>query len=210
LLLTEKFLIAHITGKLIHKQPNAIIIDVGGVGYELNVPLSTFYDLGDLGADVSLRVHTHVREDVLQLFGFRTEREKKLFLLLVSVSGIGPKLAITILSGLSAEELVQAIRAGNLTKLVGIPGVGKKTAERMLVELKDKVAAILPPGLEEPATAAFAAQSGDAMREDVISALINLGYPKAQAEKAVNAALKQTPEARFEALLKSALRSLAL
>jgi len=200
-------LIAHITGKLIQKQPNSIVVDVGGVGYELTVPLSTFYDLGEEGAGVSLRVHTHVREDALQLFGFRTEREKKLFLMLLTVSGIGPKLAITVLSGLSVEELVQAIRAGNLAKLVAIPGVGKKTAERMLVELKDKVAGILPPGLEESVSAA--AQSGEAMREDVISALVNLGYQKAQAEKALNAVLKQTPDVRFEVALKSALRNLA-
>ncbi len=202
-------MIAHISGKLIQKQPNSIIVDVVGVGYELNVPLSTFYELGEIGANVSLRVHTHVREDSLQLFGFRTEAEKKLFLLLNSVSGIGPKLAITVLSGLSAEELIQAIRAGNLTKLTGIPGVGKKTAERMLVELKDKVAAILPPGLEDSTTSVLA-HTGDAMREDVISALVNLGYPRAQAEKAVNAALKQEPDARFETVLKSALRSLAI
>ncbi|HQR34932.1 MAG TPA: Holliday junction branch migration protein RuvA [Blastocatellia bacterium] len=202
-------MIAHISGKLIQKQPNSIIVDVSGIGYELNVPLSTFYELGEVGATVSLRVHTHVREDALQLFGFRTEAEKKLFLLLNSVSGIGPKLAITVLSGLSAEELIQAIRAGNLTKLTGIPGVGKKTAERMLVELKDKVAAILPPGLEDSTTSVLA-HTGDTMREDVISALVNLGYPRAQAEKAVNAALKQTPDERFEAILKSALRSLAI
>lgn len=203
-------MIAHITGKLIHKQPNSIIVDVSGVGYELTVPLSSFYDLGEAGTEVSLRVHTHVREDALQLFGFRTEREKKLFLLLISVSGIGPKLAITVLSGLSTEELVQAIRASNLAKLVGIPGVGKKTAERMLVELKDKVAAILPPGLEEAATRTTFAQTGEAMREDVISALVNLGYQKALAEKAVNAVLKQTPDAKFEVVLKQALRSLAI
>lgn len=203
-------MIAHITGKLIHKQPNSIIVDVGGVGYELTVPLSSFYDLGEAGVEVSLRVHTHVREDALQLFGFRTEREKKLFLLLISISGIGPKLAITVLSGLSTEELVQAIRASNLAKLVGIPGVGKKTAERMLVELKDKVAAILPPGLEEAATRTTFAQTGEAMREDVISALVNLGYQKALAEKAVNTVLKQTPDAKFEVVLKQALRSLAI
>lgn len=203
-------MIAHITGKLIHKQPNAIIVDVGGVGYELTVPLSTFYDLGEAGTEVSLRVHTHVREDALQLFGFRTEREKKLFLLLVSVSGIGPKLAVTVLSGLSAEELVQAIRAGNLAKLVGIPGVGKKTAERMLLELKDKAAAILPPGLEEASSAGGAvAQTGDAMREDVISALVNLGYQKAQAEKAVGTVLKDSPDANFTTTLKQSLRTLA-
>lgn len=200
-------MIAHITGKLIQKQPNSVIVDVGGVGYELTVPLSTFYDLGEDGAVVSLRVHTHVREDALQLFGFRTEREKKLFLMLVSVSGIGPKLAITVLSGLSAEELVQAIRASNLAKLVAIPGVGKKTAERMLVELKDKVAAILPPGLEEPVS--FAVQSGEAMREDVISALVNLGYQKMAAEKAVGAVLKEMPDANFSTTLKQALSRLS-
>jgi Holliday junction DNA helicase RuvA len=203
-------LIAHITGKLIQKQPNSVIVEAGGgVGYELTVPLSTFYDLGELGTDVALRVYTYVREDALQLFGFRTEREKKLFLLLVSVSGIGPKLAITVLSGMSAEELIQAIRAENLAKLVAIPGVGKKTAERMLVELKDKVAAILPPGLEERAGGGAVAQTGDAMRDDVVSALVNLGYQKAQAEKAVGAVLKETPDANFSAALKRALQTLA-
>lgn len=200
-------MIAHITGKLIHKQPNSVIVDVSGVGYELTVPLSTFYDLGEIGTDVSLRVHTHVREDALQLFGFRTDRERKLFLLLLTVSGIGPKLAVTVLSGLSVEELVQALRAGNLAKLVAIPGVGKKTAERMLLELKDKAAAILPPGLEEVSGAV--AQSGDAMRNDVISALVNLGYQQSAAEKAVSAVLKETPDANFTAALKQALRTLA-
>src|SRR5262245_30560348 len=139
-------MIAHLSGKLIQKQPNSIIIETGGgVGYELIVPLSTFYDLGEIGAEVSLRVHTYLREDALQLYGFRTEREKRLFLLLITVSGIGPKLAITALSGLSAEELIQAIRASDLARLVAIPGVGKKTAERILVELKDKVTALSSP-----------------------------------------------------------------
>src|SRR5919109_3787965 len=136
-------MIAHITGKLIQKQPNSVIVEASqGVGYELTVPLSTFYVLGDLGTDVSLRVYTYVREDALHLYGFHTEREKRLFLLLIGVSGIGPKLAITALSGLSAEELIHAIRVGDLARLVAIPGVGKKTAERMLVELKDKAAAL--------------------------------------------------------------------
>jgi holliday junction DNA helicase RuvA len=203
-------MIAHITGKLIQKQPNAVIIEAGGgVGYELTVPLSTFYDLGDLGSEVALRVYTYVREDALQLFGFRTEREKKLFLLLVSVSGIGPKLAITVLSGLSAEELIQAIRAENLAKLVAIPGVGKKTAERMLVELKDKVAAILPPGLEPHADEGPIISVGAAVLDDVISALVNLGYQRAAAEKAVTAAMKAKPDAGFEAVLKDSLRTLA-
>ncbi len=202
-------MIAHITGKLIQKQPNAVIVDVGGVGYELTVPLSTFYDLGEAGADVSLRVYTYVREDALLLYGFRTEREKKLFLLLISVSGIGPKLAITVLSGLSSEELIQAIRSNDLARLVAVPGVGKKTAERMIVELKDKVAAILPPGLEDHWRAGAVAYAGEAMREDVISALLNLGYPKAVAERAISGVMKETPDANFEATLKLALRKLA-
>jgi holliday junction DNA helicase RuvA len=200
-------MIAHLTGKLILKQPNSAIVDVGGVGYELTVPLSTFYDLGDVGANVSLRVHTYVREDALQLFGFRTDSEKKLFLLLIGVSGIGPRLAITVLSGLSSEELIQAIRGNDLARLVSIPGVGKKTAERMLVELKDKVIAIAPPGLEDQLRAGEAASS--TIRDDVISALVNLGYPKAIAERALLAILKETPDAKFETALKLALRKLA-
>ena len=202
-------MIAHITGKLIQKQPNSVILDVAGVGYELTVPLSTFYDLGDLGSEVSLRAYTYVREDALQLFGFRTEREKRLFLLLITVSGIGPKLAITALSGMSAEELIQAIRTENLAKLVGVPGVGKKTAERMLVELKDKVAALSSPEMEEQLKAGAIISVGDAMREDLISALVNLGYQKAAAEKAVVAVLKDDPNVSFETALKLSLRKLA-
>jgi Holliday junction DNA helicase RuvA len=205
----ERLLIAHITGKLIQKQPNSVIVDVGGVGYELTVPLSTFYGLGDPGAEVSLRAYTYVREDAWQLFGFRTEREKRLFLLLISVSGIGPKLAVTALSGMSAEELIHAIRTENLAKLVGVPGVGKKTAERMLVELKDKVSALSSPEMEEQLKAGAIISVGDAMREDLISALINLGYQKAAAEKAVSATLKENPDASFEAALKTSLRKMA-
>jgi holliday junction DNA helicase RuvA len=205
----ERILIAHITGKLIQKQPNSVIVDVGGVGYELTVPLSTFYDLGDPGADVSLRAYTYVREDALQLFGFRTEREKRLFLLMIGVSGIGPKLAITALSGMSAEELIHAIRTENLAKLVGVPGIGKKTAERMLVELKDKVAQLASPEMEEQLKAGAIIGVGEAMRDDLISALINLGYQKAAAEKAVSAALNENPGAHFEAALKQSLRKLA-
>ncbi len=202
-------MIAHITGKLIQKQPNSVILDVAGVGYELTVPLSTFYDLGDLGSEVSLCAYTYVREDALQLFGFRTEREKRLFLLLIGVSGIGPKLAITALSGMSAEELIRAIRTENLAKLVGVPGVGKKTAERMLVELKDKVAALSSPEMEEQLKAGAIVSVGEAMREDLISALINLGYQKAAAEKAVIGVLKEAPEANFETALRQSLRKLA-
>ncbi|MCI0390152.1 MAG: Holliday junction branch migration protein RuvA [Acidobacteria bacterium] len=202
-------MIAHITGKLIQKQPNSVIVDVGGVGYELTVPLSTFYDLGDPGAEVSLRAYTYVREDALQLFGFRTEREKRLFLLMIGVSGIGPRLAITALSGMSAEELIHAIRTENLAKLVGVPGVGKKTAERMLVELKDKVAQLSSPEMEEQLKAGAIISVGDAMRDDLISALINLGYQKAAVEKAVASVIREKPEASFEVALKQALAQLA-
>jgi Holliday junction DNA helicase RuvA len=204
----EQILIAHITGKLIQKQPNSVVVDVGGVGYELTVPLSTFYDLGDPGAEVSLRAYTYVREDALQLFGFRTEREKRLFLLMISVSGIGPKLAITALSGMSAEELIHAIRTENLAKLVGVPGIGKKTAERMLVELKDKVAQLASPEMEEQLKAGAIISVGEALRDDLISALFNLGYQKAAAEKAVSAVLKEDSDANFEVALKQSLRKL--
>jgi Holliday junction DNA helicase RuvA len=198
-------LIAHLTGKLIQKQPNSVVVDVGGVGYEVTVPLSTFYDLGEAGAEISLRVHTHVREDALQLFGFRTEREKRLFLLLTGVTGIGPKLAITALSGMSAEELTRAIRSNDPGRLVAIPGIGRKTAERLVVELRDKVSALAPPGAglddERP--------GAGAVRDDLVSALANLGYPRAVAERAVAAALKETPGADFQPLLKRALNRLA-
>src|SRR5215469_7851426 len=135
-------LIAYLRVKLIQKQPNLAVIDVGGVGYEATIPLSTFYDLGDVGSEVSLTIHTHVREDAIQLFGFRTAREKEIFLKLTSVSGIGPRLAITALSGMPVAELVPAIRTNDLARLTAIPGVGRKTAERMVVELRDKLAAI--------------------------------------------------------------------
>ncbi|MBX3277732.1 MAG: Holliday junction branch migration protein RuvA [Acidobacteria bacterium] len=202
-------MIAHLTGKLFQKQPNSVIVDVAGVGYELTVPLSTFYDLGETGSEVSLRVYTYVREDALLLYGFRTEREKKLFLMLTSVSGIGPKLAITVLSGLSAEELIEAIRSGNLARLVAIPGVGRKTAERLIVELRDKAAALVAADAGADSTAR-APESGAAdVREDIISALVNLGYQKAAAERAVSAALKEESGGGFEALLKRALRGLS-
>jgi holliday junction DNA helicase RuvA len=202
-------LIAHLTGKLISKQPNLVIVDVGGVGYELTVPLSTFYDLGDVGGEVSLRAYTHVREDALQLFGFRTEREKKLFLYLTSVSGIGPKLAITILSGMSAEELIPAIRGNDLARLVAVPGVGKKTAERLIVELKDKLAALSTPEIEEQFRVAAGPTSQGALRDDIVSALVNLGYQKAAAEKAVTVTLKESPSANFSDLIKLSLRKLS-
>lgn len=199
-------MIARLTGRLTNKQPNSIILDVNGVGYELMVPLSTFYELGEAGSVVSLNVHTHVREDALQLFGFATEIEKRLFQLLTGVSGIGPKLAITILSGLGTEDLIQAIRLGDLARLSGIPGIGRKTAERMVVELKDKVSTLSG---EQPAPPAGVAQSGVGMRDDCISALVNLGYVKSAAEKAVGSVVKDNPEADFTTVLKLSLRLMA-
>jgi holliday junction DNA helicase RuvA len=203
-------LIAQLIGKLAHKQPNIIIIDVGGVGYEVTVPLSTFYELGETGSDVSLRIHTNVREDAIQLFGFRTLGEKELFLRLISVTGIGPKLAITMLSGLAANELIAAIRNGDLARLVAIPGVGRKTAERLVVELREKLAKMtLEAGEAEPSTARAARQSVEAVRDDTVAALLALGYPKAIAEKAVERALGEEGEGSIEAVLKRALRRMS-
>lgn len=202
-------MIAHIAGKLIQKQPNAVIVDVGGVGYELTVPLSTFYELGDIGTDVALRAYTYVREDALQLFGFRTDLEKQLFLLLTSVSGVGPKLAITLLSGMSASDLIRALRDNNLARLTGIPGVGKKTAERLVVELRDKVTKLTVETATESVPVATALPVS-AISDDVISALVNLGYQKTVAEKAVAKVFKVNPDVTFETALKLALGSLAL
>lgn len=200
-------MIAHLTGKLAQKQPNSVLIYVGGsVGFEVTVPLSTFYDLGEVGTEVSLYAYTYVREDALQLYGFRTEREKRLFLLLIGVSGIGPKLAIAILS-VSADELISAIRANDLARLVMIPGVGKKTAERLVIELRDKVAALSSPELEGQIRAGASGQV--AMRDDLISALINLGYQRAAVEKAVTSVLQEGPETNFKTALRTALQKLA-
>ncbi len=202
-------MIAHLSGLLLSKQPNSVIVDINGVGYEVTIPLSTFYDLSEEGSAVALRIHTHVREDALQLFGFRTEREKKLFLLLTSVSGIGPKLAITILSGMSADELIPAIRNNELARLVNIPGVGKKTAERLVLELKDKLSALSSPELEEQYRLAGGATSKNSITDDIVSALVNLGFQRAAAEKAVNATMQENPDANFSQLTKLSMRKLA-
>jgi len=193
--------IAQLEGVLIEKAPDAIVVDVHGVGYELRVPLSTFFALPDEGKVVRLRVHTHVREDAFWLFGFGTDLERTLFRLLLGASGVGPKLALAILSGLSVERLVAALRAGDLAALIGIPGVGKKTAERMVVELRDRVGALELP--TEPARPAR-----DDVSASAESALLNLGYPRAHAEKAVRRALESLPESPgLEALIKEALRA---
>ena len=203
-------MIAKLTGKLDQKQPNTIIINVGGVGYEVIIPVSTFYELGEPGSDVSLRIHTNVREDAIQLFGFWTAREKELFLRLTSVSGIGPKLAITMLSGMAAAELISAIRNNDIARLTTIPGVGRKTAERLVVELRDKLAKMtFEEGEMELVAAHTAGSDEEAIREDTTAALMSLGYPKAVAEKAVASALREDGARTIEAVLKRALKRLS-
>jgi Holliday junction DNA helicase RuvA len=198
-------MIAHLRGRLLEKQPNRVIVDVSGVGYDVHVPLSTFYELAEPGEEVALRIHTHVREDALLLYGFATRLELQIFERLIGVSGIGPKLALAVLSGLEPNDLVTAIRTANIARLTGIPGIGKKTAERIGLELKDKMASFVP--------AETAAESPiddtEALRTDLLSALVNLGYHRPLAERAVNAALRKTDNAGFEDTLKHALRELA-
>jgi Holliday junction DNA helicase RuvA len=197
--------IAHLRGRLSDKQPNRVIVDVNGVGYDVFVPLSTFYGLGETGANVSLRIHTHVREDALALYGFGTSLEQELFERLIGISGIGPKLALAVLSGIEPAELMRAIERSDVARLTSIPGVGKKTAERIVLELKDRL----------PVPRAVAAADGaplapaSSLRDDVLSALLNLGYHRPLAEKAVASALKAVPDESFERTLKQALRELA-
>lgn len=203
-------MIAQLSGKLIQKQPNTVVIDVGGVGYDVTIPVSTFYELGDPGSDVTLKIHTHVREDVIQLFGFWTGREKEIFLKLTSVSGVGPKLAITMLSGMPAAELINAITNDDLARLTSIPGVGRKTAERVVVELRDKLAVIQIEAREAERAASRDLAPGEAaVRDDTVAALMALGYPKAIAERAVSFALREEGERTIEAVLKRALRRLS-
>ena len=198
-------MIAHLSGKLLSKQPNQVIIDVQGVGYQVNIPLSTFYEVGETGNSIQLLIHTHVREDTLALFGFKTAKEKQLFEQLTSVSGIGPKLGITILSGMSVDELMPAIRQNNILRLTSIPGVGKKTAERMVVELRDKVSKVEAAAEDTLSPVGTVSQA----QEDVISALVNLGYPKALAERAIQKVVSGSGTSQpFEALLKSSLQEL--
>jgi holliday junction DNA helicase RuvA len=202
-------MIAYLSGKLLEKDANVVVIDVGGVGYEVSIPLSTFYELGEIGADVTLRVQTIVREDAFQLFGFKTLREKELFLLLISVSGIGPKSAITALSGMSADEIISAIRSNNLVRLNTIPGVGKKTAERIVIELRDKITKLSVIAGEEMKSEGIPISSGDAIMDDAISALTNLGYNNAAAEKALNQAMQEGTEMSVQKLLRRSLQLLA-
>ena len=205
-------MIAHLSGKLIDRHATSVVLDVNGVGYEVTIPVTTFYDLEEAGQTVSLRIYTHVREDTLQLFGFKTLRERELFQMLISVSGIGPKSGIAMLSGMNADEIITAIRTNNLARLTSIPGVGKKTAERLVLDLRDKMAALSSPALEEQfaATAgASAPASEDALREDALSALTNLGYQRAAAEKAVTHAMQEGGDLSVEVILRRSLRTLS-
>jgi len=196
--------IAHLRGRITEKQPNRIVVDVNGVGYDVFVPLSTFYGLGDPGSSVALRIHTHVREDALALYGFATPLEQDLFERLIGVSGIGPRLALAVLSGMEPAELMRAIERSDVARLTSIPGVGKKTSERIVLELKDR----LPPA-RTLAAAAGETPPDAAVRDDVLSALLNLGYHRPLAETAVASALKMAPDESFERTLKQALRELA-
>ena len=193
-------MIGSLRGKLTDKRPNLVLLETGGVGYQVQIPLSTFAALGALHAEVSLLIHTHVREDQLALYGFLTAREKQCFELLISASGVGPSLALKILSGMSIEDLVPAIRKGDLAQLVQIPGVGRKTAERIVVELRDKLAVVDVPGEGKPATRSQ-------LESDVASALVNLGYDARSVGRAIEKA-RGAGAADFEKLLRDALQIL--
>jgi len=194
-------MIALLRGRLHEKHPGTVILEVNGVGYQVQVPLSTYYDLGEAGTEVALRVHTHVREDQLALYGFASALEQRIFERLIAVSGVGPRMAIGILSGIAPDELVRAVSAGDLGRLTRIPGIGKKTAERISLELKDRFAELVP-----------GAGAGDAragLKADLVSALLNLGYQRGAAEQAIERALAAGGEPAFEPTLRLALGELA-
>jgi holliday junction DNA helicase RuvA len=197
-------MIAHLRGTLLVKHPNRAIVETHGVGYDVAISVPTFTELPAAGAEVALHIHTHVREDALSLYGFLRLAEKQLFEKLLTVSGIGPKLAITILSGMPADQMVGAIRGGDLARLTRIPGIGKKTAERMVLELRDKLPAAT--GAFDSSTTATLASP---VEEDVISALVNLGYQRAAADKALLAARDGKSPQSFEVLFREALGSLS-
>ena len=198
-------MIAFLRGRVLDKQPNLLIVDVQGVGYEVHVPLSTYYDIGDPGTDVALRIYTHVREEALLLYGFLTTIEQQLFERLIAISGIGPRLAVAVLSGIEPRDLISAVQRGDIARLTGIPGVGRRTAERIVLELKDRLAQMdVTAGAGEPVPPA----PGERLRDDVLSALQNLGYHRPLAEKAVDSMLSSTSSPSFEQALKAALREL--
>ena len=196
-------MIAHLRGKLVDKQPNLVIVDVGGVGYAVTIPVSTYSQLGQAGAEAALHIYTHVREDALALFGFATRSEKAIFEQLLTVSGIGARLAVTVLSGLPAEELSKAIRSGDVARLTRIPGVGKKTGERMVLELREKLGPAISSG-----EAAAEPGADEATQREVISALLNLGCTRDAAQRAVGKALREKAAEdvlEFESLFRRSL-----
>ena len=205
-------MIAHLSGTLLSKEPNLVVVDVGGVGYEVNIPLSTFYDLGDEQQSVKLLVYTHVKEDALQLFGFKSANERKLFVHFISVSGVGPKLGIALLSHMKADELIESIKSNNLARLTQIPGIGRKTAERLVVDLREKMTMLSAAQFEEQTGSKpdFAHMSSDDnVRSDALSALLNLGYQRSGAEKAIDGALGDGGDVSVESILRRALKKLA-
>ena len=195
-------MIAALRGRLAEKHPARLIVDIGGVGYDVQVPLSTYGGIGEVGSEIALRVHTHVREEQIALFGFLTVLEQQIFERLISVSGIGPKVALAVLSGIAPGDLVAAVQGNEPARLTTIPGIGRKTAERIVLELRDRLPAALPVPAE-PAT------PGSAVRADLLSALVNLGYQRPTVEKAVGDVLKAQPGATFDEALRQALGRLA-
>ncbi len=195
-------MIAHLRGKLLIKRPNQVVIETGGVGYEVNISVPTYSELPAAGSDAALHIYTHLREDVIALYGFFRPAEKQLFEKLMTVSGIGAKLAITILSGMPSDELASAIRENQIARLTKIPGIGKKTAERMVLELRDKMLAAANASAPFP-------QAISALEEDVASALVNLGYPRPVAEKAIASLIKPRSSESFDSLFREALARLS-
>ena len=191
-------MIGQLRGQLLAKKPNLVLLDVNGVGYEIHIPLTSFYELPGEGSEVILRIHTHVREDQFVLYGFATPAELELFEKLISVSGVGPKVALGVLSGIEAEDLVHAIRGNDVVRLTRVPGVGKKTAERLILELKDKISGLHVGAAEPPAPSP--------KRSDLLSALANLGYSSAEADRAAAEVLRLQPDASLGDLLRDALR----
>jgi holliday junction DNA helicase RuvA len=201
-------MIAFLRGRVLEKHPNRVIVDVGGVGYDVNVPLSTFYNAAEPGAEITLRVHTHVREDQLALFGFATALELAVFERLIAISGIGPRLALAVLSGIEPRDLVNAVQRGDIARMTRIPGIGKKTSERIVLELRDK----LPKAIAAIATGAPEPSPDDTLRDDLASALTNLGYQRAAIDKALDkllATVAAASDLRFEDALRVALKELS-
>ncbi|HJS74683.1 MAG TPA: Holliday junction branch migration protein RuvA [Vicinamibacteria bacterium] len=200
-------MIAYLEGRLTRKTPSQLLVLVGGVGYKLFIPVSTYYELPEEGSEVRLHVHTHVREDLLALYGFASATEERLFQRLIAVNGVGPALALKVMSGLEPSALVDAIRSSDLRRLGSIPGVGRKTAERLVVELRDKMAEL---GVASgDGTSRAPRDPAESLRDDLLSALANLGFPRPSAEKSVEAAVREEPEISFEAALKKVLRKLS-